>query len=72
VAPSLLSGDGAPARVVAQISLGLRFVTLIAAHVHRRWLMVAAFVFAGLFALGGGALARRCSHQRGYVTGARW
>src|SRR5690348_16897857 len=51
VALSLLSGETAAwARVVAQVSLGVTLVvTLIAAQVHRRWLMVAAFfVFAGL------------------------
>jgi hypothetical protein len=61
VALSLLSGETATwARVAAQLSLGVTLiVTLVAAQVRRRWLMVAAFfVLAGLFALGGAALVR--------------
>jgi hypothetical protein len=59
IALSLLSGETAAwARVVAQMSLGITLVvTLVAAQVHRRWLIVAAFfVFAGLLTLGGAAL----------------
>jgi hypothetical protein len=74
VALSLLSGETAAwARVVAQLSLGLTLiVTLIAAQVHRRWLIVAAvFVFAGLLALGGAALLQGdILTNVVYVTGA--
>jgi hypothetical protein len=74
IALSLLSGETASwARVVAQLSLGLTLiVTLIAAQVHRRWLIVAAvFVFAGLFALGGAALLQGdILTNVVYVTGA--
>lgn len=74
VALSLLSGETATwARVVAQISLGVTLiVTLIAAQVHRRWLIVGAvFVFAGLFALGGAALTNGDALTNVvYVTGA--
>lgn len=74
VALSLLSGETAAwARVVAQVSLGVTLVvTLIAAQVHRRWLIVAAiFVFAGLFALGGAALLEGdILTNVVYVTGA--
>jgi Ion channel len=71
---SLLSGETATwARVVAQVSLGLTLiVTLIAAQVHSRWLITAAFfVIAGLFALGGAALLRgEFLTNVVYVTGA--
>jgi ion channel len=74
VALSLLSGETAAwARVVAQVSLGVTLiVTLVAAQVRRRWLIVAAvFVFAGLFALGGAALASGDGLTNVvYVTGA--
>src|SRR5438046_106402 len=61
VALSLLSGQTATwARAAAQLSLGLTLiVTLVAAQVHRRLLLIAAFfVLASLFALGGAALFR--------------
>jgi hypothetical protein len=74
VALSLLSGETAAwARVVAQLSLGVTLiVTLVAAQVHGRWLIVAAFfVFAGLFALGGAALlSGDVLTNVVYVTGA--
>lgn len=61
VALSLLSGETATwARAAAQVSLGLTLiVTLIAAQVRGRWLIVGTFfIFAGLLALGGAALLR--------------
>src|SRR5262245_39542692 len=74
VALSLLSGETATwARVVAQLSLGVTLiVTLVAAQVRRRWLIVAAFfVFAGLLALGGAALAQGDAFANVvYVSGA--
>jgi hypothetical protein len=74
IALSLLSGETAAwARVAAQVSLGVTLiVTLVAAQVRRRWLIVAAFfVFAGLFALGGAAIFRNdLMTSLVYVTGA--
>jgi hypothetical protein len=61
VALSLLSGETAAwARVAAEISLGLTLIaTLVAARAHQRVIFLAAlFIFAGLVALGGAALAR--------------
>jgi hypothetical protein len=74
IALSLLSGETAAwARVAAQVSLGVTLiVTLVAAQVRRRWLIVAAFfVFSGLFALGGAAIFRNdLLTGLVYVTGA--
>jgi hypothetical protein len=74
VALSLLSGETAAwARVAAQVSLGLTLiVTLVAAQVHGRWLLIAAFfVFAGLFALGGAVFFHsEFATSLVYVTGA--
>jgi hypothetical protein len=74
VALSLLSGETAAwAGVVAQISLGVTLiVTLVAAQVHGRWLLIAAFfVFASLLALGGAALLHsEILSNVVYVTGA--
>jgi Ion channel len=74
IALSLLSGETAAwARVAAQVSLGVTLIlTLVAAQVRRRWLIVAAFfVFAGLLALGGAAIFRNdLFTSLVYVTGA--